>query len=419
MDRIIGLWHFLNQQLSQPVMVIGNDEVTAWTALVLTALFAMLFYSLRRFHSWLWKVILQRISLSQSIANKISLSINGLLFFFGSVFILDVSEVDITGRQILEKVYGVITAPIIPVGDAPITISMLLYIFAFGALLVFFSRRFKHWLADKILSSRHIDIGTRQAVATIVHYVLLAVGFVVILQAAGIDLSTLTVIAGGLGLGLGFGLQNIASNLISGLIVMIERPVKVGDRIEVDGITGDIVKISMRAATLLTNDNIEIIIPNSNFIEAKVINWSHSDRHVRFGVPVGVSYDSDPDVVSKALLNAANEHKGVLSNPAPSVFFDEFGDSSLNFELRVSSSAFLNKPRELKSQLNRLIFKELKKAGVEIPFPQRDLHIRNSTPVRNSYSSHSLETPDIFPDSADTTNSVSSTSNKSCINTAE
>jgi small-conductance mechanosensitive channel len=239
------------------------------------------------------------------------------------------------------------------------------------------------------LSKPGIEFGAGHAIAVIARYIVVAIGFVVILQSAGIDLSAITVLAGALGLGLSFGLQNITQNLVSGLIVLIESPIKVGDRIEVAGITGNVTKIALRATTICTNDNIEIIVPNSQFISGNVINWSHSSRDVRVSVPVGVGYNSDPEVVKSILLKVAEQNEGVLNEPSPSVIFQDFGDSSLNFVLRVFTRKFISAPAVLQSDLNFAIFKEFKAHGIEIPFPQRDLHIRSSV------LSNSLNEPDM------------------------
>jgi small-conductance mechanosensitive channel len=199
----------------------------------------------------------------------------------------------------------------------------------------------------------------------------------IILQTVGIDLSTITVLAGALGVGIGFGLQNITNNFVSGIIILFERPIKVNDRIEVGNITGDVVRISMRATTIVTNDNISVIVPNSEFISSKVINWSHNDRNVRFNIPVGVSYNEDPKKVKELLLSVANDNDAVLKEPLPDVIFSEFGDSSLNFVLRVWTSTLIQAPKVLKSQLYFEILRRFREVGIQIPFPQRDLHIKN------------------------------------------
>jgi small-conductance mechanosensitive channel len=175
----------------------------------------------------------------------------------------------------------------------------------------------------------------------------------------------------------GFGLQNITNNFVSGLILLFERPIKVGDRIDVGNVTGDVVKISPRATTIVTNDNIAIIVPNSEFISSQVINWSYANRDVRLNFPVGVAYHSDPELVRKALLEVAADHPGVLKERNADLLLQEFGDSSLNFILRVWTRGYTTTPGVLRSELNYAICRKFKERGIEIPFPQRDLHVRS------------------------------------------
>jgi small-conductance mechanosensitive channel len=264
-------------------------------------------------------------------------------------------------------------------GENPVTIWMLLYFFLLIFLLFYGTAKLKKWLVHKVLAKTHLDIGVRMAMGTIVRYVLIVIGFIIIIQYIGVDLSVLTIIAGALGVGVGFGLQNITNNFVSGIIILFERPIKVGDRIEVGNVSGDVIRISMRSTTITTNDNISIIVPNSEFISSKVINWSHTDRNVRFNFPVGVSYNSDPERVRKILMEVAEENEGVLKNPAPDVLLEEYGDSSINFTLRVWTNEYITRPDILKSQIYFLAFKKFKEAGIEIPFPQRDIHVKNDS----------------------------------------
>jgi len=267
--------------------------------------------------------------------------------------------------------------PLLPVGGTRFTLWMLLYLLLLIALLIYITGKLKAWMVERLLARTRIDIGVRQAVGSIFRYVIVAVGLMIILQTAGINLSALTVLAGALGIGVGFGLQNITNNFVSGLIILFERPIKVGDRIEVGNVTGDVVKISPRATTIVTNDNIAIIVPNSEFISSQVINWSYTNRDVRLNFPVGVAYHSDPELVRKALLEVAADHPGVLKERNADVLLQEFGDSSLNFILRVWTRDYTTTPGVLRSELNYAICKKFKEHGIEIPFPQRDLHVRS------------------------------------------
>lgn len=258
-------------------------------------------------------------------------------------------------------------------------------------MLVFLSGKFNKFLVNRVLARYDLDIGIRQSIGTIIRYFVLVLGLVIIVQAAGINLSTLTVLAGALGVGIGFGLQNVADNFISGLIILFERPIKVGDRIEVGEINGDVIKISARATTVLTNDNISIIVPNSEFISSRVINWSHNDRRVRFRFPVGVSYKEDPDKVRSVILEVLKANEGVLKDPPPDLWFEEFGDSSLNFNLMVWTSMYVQRPGNLKSQLYYEIFRKFREHNIEIPFPQRDLHIKSGVLSVKNRSNSALE----------------------------
>jgi len=258
-------------------------------------------------------------------------------------------------------------------------LGTLLYLIVLGVLLVYLTGKIRQWITERVLARANVDIGVRQAVGSIIRYGFIAVGFAIILQTAGIDLSALTVLAGALGIGVGFGLQNIANNFISGLIILFERPIKVGDRIDVGGVSGDVVEISPRATTVVTNDNIAVIVPNSEFISARVTNWSYTNRDVRLNFPVGVSYKSDAEQVRRALLEVATAHAGVLKQPPPDVLLDEFGDSSINFNLRVWTRQYTTTPGVLRSEINYAILKKFHEENIEIPFPQRDLHIRSGT----------------------------------------
>jgi small-conductance mechanosensitive channel len=229
----------------------------------------------------------------------------------------------------------------------------------------------------KLLSKSKTDLGVRIAVGTIVRYIILVIGFVIALQTVGIDLSTLTILAGALGVGIGFGLQNITNNFVSGIIILFERPIKVGDRIEVGEIRGDVVRISMRSTEVVTNDNISIIVPNSEFISSTVINWSHIDRNVRLNFPIGVSYKSDPEQVRKTLLQVADENPGVLKEPKSDVLIEKFGENSISFNLRVWTREYINRPGVLRSQLFYEVLKKFKQNNIEIPLPQRDINIRS------------------------------------------
>jgi len=279
----------------------------------------------------------------------------------------------------LEALIHLVNVPLYTAGQTVITPVTLVYLAVFTVLLFVATAKLKTWIVERLLASSRVDIGVRHAIGSIIRYFVVTIGLVVILQTAGIDVSTLTVLFGALGIGIGFGLQNVTNNFVSGLILLFERPIKVGDRIEIGNVHGDVVNISPRATTIVTNDNIAIIVPNAEFISSKVVNWSYTDRNVRFNFPVGVAYHSDPEQVRMILLDVARAHPGVLTDPGPSVLFHEFGDSALIFMLRVWTKEFATVPGVLRSELYFAISRAFKEHGIEIPFPQRDLHIKSGT----------------------------------------
>src|SRR4030095_11919398 len=193
-------------------------------------------------------------------------------------------------------------------GSTEISFYKVLQVIVFVSITVLLARTSRRVLLNQILRKTPLDLGIQHAVATFTQYLVLAFGFLVGLNTAGIDLSALSFVAGAVGVGVGFGLQNITNNFISGIIILFERPIKIGDRIEVGDVNGDVVHIAARSTTVRTNDNIAIIIPNSSFISSNVINWSHGDSKVRFRVPVQVAYDSDVRLVEKLLLEIARDN---------------------------------------------------------------------------------------------------------------
>lgn len=271
-----------------------------------------------------------------------------------------------------------ISTPLFKLGETQISTGTILYMMVGFIILSFVSKKLKNILVNRVFAKVGMERGVRVSIGNLIRFFLMILGALIIIQSAGINLSALTVLFGALGVGIGFGLQTITDNFISGIIILFEKPIKVGDRIELDDVNGNVENISIRATTILTNDNVSIIVPNSEFISGRVINWSHNDRNIRFNIPVGVSYNEDPAKIKKLLLEVADENESVLRDPKPQVFFDEFGDSSLNFKLAVWTSEFTDRPTPFKSALYFAIFDKFKEHNVEIPFPQRDLHLKTS-----------------------------------------
>ena len=263
------------------------------------------------------------------------------------------------------------------INQTPITLaSLVLFLGVFLGFLLL-AKGLTRLLVRRLLVRFHVEEGIQYNLERIIRYSVAIVGAIVAFQFIGIDLSGLAVIFGLLSVGVGFGLQNITSNFVAGLILLFERPISVGDRVVVGETEGDVVDINMRSTTIRSIDNIAIIVPNSEFIANQVTNWSYGDKKVRLNIEVGVSYNSDLDTVLRSIREVAAENQNVLSEPAPMVQLVSFGDSSWNMALRC----WISNPkrhREVRSEINCGLVRKFRENGVEIPFPQRDLHLRSA-----------------------------------------
>ena len=272
-------------------------------------------------------------------------------------------------------------------GADTVTIGgILLLVFLFASVIIV-ERILQRLLIRRFLSKTRLQPSLQYGLSRIFGYTLIAIGFYVAFQAVGFDLSSLAIVAASVGVGVGFGLQNIINNFVRGIIILAERPISIGDRIEVAGVAGRVTKIQLRSTTVVTNDNITMIVPNADFISNTVTNWSHGDPKVRIRVPVGVAYGSDLKLLQRLLLEAAAEHPKALRDPSPVVLLNEFGDSSLNFELGVWTQEMTAAPIHFTSEMNFIIEQKLRENDIEIPFPQRDLHVRSGLPAAAEASS--------------------------------
>ncbi len=303
--------------------------------------------------------------------------VQGLLVFTGLLAIVQWYRIDTAGASGAFKIF---TLTFFKLGDTPVSISSILIFFVLLVLVIYLSRVLSSLLVMRGLARINLHPGTRYVLRRLTEYSLVVIGAIIAFQTVGIDLSGLAVIFGLLSVGIGFGLQNITSNFISGLILLFERPITIGDRITVGDTEGDVQEINIRSTTIRTLNNITIIVPNSEFVESRVTNWSHGDLKVRLDIDVGVSYTSDLDAVLAALREVAEEHSKVLSTPEPEVLLMEFGDSSWNMRLR----AWIANPQDVyyvRSDINCGIVRKFRERNIEIPYPQRDLHVRSPLPV--------------------------------------
>ncbi|MFN1835640.1 mechanosensitive ion channel family protein [Balneola sp. MJW-20] len=286
------------------------------------------------------------------------------------------AQESLTYTGLLEVIKSYLDITLFTLKDTPVTLFSLLIFVVFLVGFSVLAGMAKRILDRKILKRFIHDPGLRYTLARISQYIVVTLGVFISFQFLGIDLTGLTVILGFLSVGIGFGLQNVTSNFISGLIVLFERPISVGDRVMVNNIEGDVIEINIRSTMIRTVDNISIIVPNSEFVSKDVINYSHGDPTYRLNIDVGVSYGSDLDKVLKALNEVAEESNSVLTDPPHSVQLREFGDSSWNMKLLVWIPDVKEHPK-IRNELNQAIVRKFREYGVEIPFPQRDLHIRS------------------------------------------
>ncbi|NEN89028.1 MAG: mechanosensitive ion channel, partial [Okeania sp. SIO3H1] len=230
-------------------------------------------------------------------------------------------------KNVLSLLVQIFQIKLFELGNQSFSIKNITEIIFLIVLVVFFSRTIKKWMKEWILVNLGIKKGTREAIAAIINYIITIAGILIVLHNAGIDLTSITVIAGALSIGIGIGMKNIISNFVSGLTILIAQPIKIGDFIEVDDLSGIVEKTSIRSTVIRTIDGIFVIIPNNFLVEQNIINWSHKDSTSRLHIPIGVAYGSDTILVTEALLDAARKEKKVLSNPSPKVWFKGFGDS--------------------------------------------------------------------------------------------
>ena len=262
----------------------------------------------------------------------------------------------------------------------PIKVGAVALAFIALYFLFYFSRAIQDLLTGVIVPQTHTDPHVVNAALTIGRYLVIAGAVIIVAAALGADMRTLALISGGLSVGIGFGLQEIVANFISGIILLFEQSLRPGDVVSVGGEMGEVKKLSIRAATVNTFDNIELIVPNQLFLTSTVTSYTKTDRSIRVLIPVGVSYDSNPKEVREVLLEAAQRHQLVQTEPEPAVHFMGFGDSSLDFRLAV----WVDDPLlriGVASDLHFMIWKAFAEHNIEIPFPQRDLHLRSGLPA--------------------------------------
>ncbi len=300
-----------------------------------------------------------------------------LTWVFFALILLSVWGVDLSQ---IRRVATPLTSALFTVGETNISLWVLIQVALVLAVTLLVSRSLRLLLRRRVLTLTRLDIGAQHNILSILHYIIIGIGIIVALQTLGLHLTTFTVFAGVVGIGIGFGLQNIANNFISGIILLMERTIRVGDFIDVAGTLGIVDRIGARCTTVRTLDNISVLVPNSSFITERVVNWSHASPVTRLHVEVGVMYGSDTSLVEETLLAVGKAHPLVLASPPARVLFTGFKDSALGFDLLVWTA----QPAEVKyiiSDLNFAVDRAFREKGITIPFPQRDLHLRSAIPI--------------------------------------
>jgi small-conductance mechanosensitive channel len=268
--------------------------------------------------------------------------------------------------------------PLLGGAEWQLTPISLLKLTLLPILLWVVARLVRKAVLGSLLKRSPLDVGIQNAIATVAYYTLIIIGLAVIVSSAGIDVTALAAFTGALGLGIGLGLQEVARNFISGLILLFSRPIKPGDRIDVDGLAANVQTIGVYSTTVVTLDDAAVVLPNSFLIQNKLINWSLTGDRRRLHIKVGVSYDSDVRQVKRILEETMAASPYVLAEPPPDARLEEFGDSSLVFEVVFWSDSYRQIMHSLVSDLHYAIWDAFKKEGVQIPFPQRDLHLKSS-----------------------------------------
>jgi small-conductance mechanosensitive channel len=299
---------------------------------------------------------------------------------YNIILITNVVTITVISLQllgILNPLQRFLSLPIIYIGMTSISLwtfgKVILILFVFS----YISKMSRAYLDYRVYPSIGVDTGLAYAFNTFLNYLLLGIGLLFSMKVMGLDLRVLMVFAGAIGIGVGLGFQHLAANMVSGITMIFGRHLRRGDWIEIDGQVGRIKEITLWATKIQTRDDIEYLIPNNTFITSTIVNYTLTSPVIRMAIPVGVSYNADPEVVKKVLIGALSDKSIVTKHRQPEIFFHDYGDNSINFDVMVWFEINKIGRKRLRSILYYVIFNALKEAGIEIPYPQRDIHIRS------------------------------------------
>jgi len=311
---------------------------------------------------------------SDPMARPLYRSMRSLLLYATVTCVLAVT---LSLLGLLGYIQSVLSFPVLKVGQTPLSLWTFIEAVLIVLAFVFLSRLVRTYLDYKIYPSLGLEEGLAYAINTFLNYLFLSVAVLFSMRAVGLDLRVFMIFAGALGIGIGLGLQSTAANIISGFSLVFGRRLRKGDWVRVEEVVGQVEEVTLRVTKVRTRDNIEYLIPNADLTSKTIVNYSLSDPLIRLHVPVGVSYRANPHEVEKILLRVARECRLVSHARPPEVRFLEYGDSSINFELFVWMDIRQYARDRVKSEVYFALFDALTEAGIEIPFPQRDIHIRS------------------------------------------
>ena len=375
----IGAWFFL---IVVFIEIWGGKSLASYLfvslvkSLATTLVFIFIMYMLRGFFEWLFNTPFLRRSTALSDGETDSIIIRLGRFADALIVLLIIIPATLmfwgVYESLAEATKGVLNfgfnigANRFTIGLLAISASIL-----YGSFLI--SWFVQKLLIDELLFKHRMEKEARISIARLIHYFIVVVGFVLAISALGIEITKLTIMVSALGVGIGFGLQGIVNNFVSGLILLFEQPIRMGDLVEINGMWAEIKHIGIRATVVRNFDHADIIIPNADLVSNQVTNWTLGDRQARLIITVGVAYGSDVDLVVETLIECALDNSHVNQNPSPQALFLNFGDSTLDFELRVFVPASMRIP--IRSELHKEIDKRFREKDITIAFPQRDLHL--------------------------------------------
>jgi potassium efflux system protein len=331
---------------------------------------------------------------TQDIIKPLHRIMNLLLFL--SAWVVLFRAYGWTGQSaVLASIWGFLEQPLLHIGGAAITLWGIITTLTI-LLVVIWLGQWGRAITYRWVLSQISDMGVRHSLSVFTQYAIVLIGLLIILRIIGIDLTTLAVFAGAVGVGIGLGMQSLANNFVSGLLLLIERPLRSGDLVRIGEYEGEVMGIGMRSLTVKTFDNQSVIIPNSEVVGNAFTNWTHNDRILRTLLVIGIGYDCDPQAAKQILENVLADNEGVLTDPAPQVLFWEFADSAMLFRVYYHVDIGRASAFKVRDQVMLTIWRQFKQAGITIPFPQRELHIRHSAetqPTSQPIVGHDRELP--------------------------